>query len=305
MEETYNSILLTFIASIYPFISIYNYFVIIGIYCIDDHNFKGITDLLIFIIYHAIILYIMLFYMRITNTEEMSTISKFPNMRITKEERDFSDLNIFIKNDIIKKKVQNINICNICKTYKPPRAHHCKVCNKCFLKMYNHCYILGVCIAFHNYKFFHLFIYNNFISFLFLLIVMISELIVGGSETKFLVHYIITTVIGIISLIYTIYFLRLNIFLINYNETTIEHRALNEILKGDTSRTYVFQEGLITSMVDVKDRKVLNPYNLGKELNLRQVLGENRLDWIIPTFSSLGDGVSFPKNYKDSGHELV
>ena len=35
-----------------------------------------------------------------------------------------------------------VSICKKCITPKPPRTHHCSVCNKCILKMDHHCRIL-------------------------------------------------------------------------------------------------------------------------------------------------------------------
>jgi hypothetical protein len=34
------------------------------------------------------------------------------------------------------------SICKKCIAPKPPRTHHCSVCNKCILKMDHHCRIL-------------------------------------------------------------------------------------------------------------------------------------------------------------------
>jgi len=41
---------------------------------------------------------------------------------------------------------------------KPYRAHHCKVCDRCVLKMDHHCVFLAQCIGHFNYKYFCLFV---------------------------------------------------------------------------------------------------------------------------------------------------
>lgn len=37
---------------------------------------------------------------------------------------------------------ETVSICKKCISPKPPRAHHCSICNKCVLKMDHHCRIL-------------------------------------------------------------------------------------------------------------------------------------------------------------------
>ena len=44
--------------------------------------------------------------------------------------------------------------CQKCKLIKPPRSHHCSICNRCVLKMDHHCPWVGSCVAFNNHKFF-------------------------------------------------------------------------------------------------------------------------------------------------------
>ena len=44
-----------------------------------------------------------------------------------------------------------------------------------------------------------------------------------------------------------------------------------------------------------KDRiPPVNPYNLGRKENFREVFGDNPLLWFLPIFTSRGNGLSFP-----------
>ena len=45
-------------------------------------------------------------------------------------------------------------MCQRCLRTKPDRCHHCSQCNKCILKMDNHCPWVANCIGFYNYKYF-------------------------------------------------------------------------------------------------------------------------------------------------------
>ncbi|KAH8924492.1 zf-DHHC-domain-containing protein [Atractiella rhizophila] len=51
--------------------------------------------------------------------------------------------------------------CKKCQVPKPDRAHHCSICNRCFLKHDHHCPWTGGCIGLYNYKQFFLFIFYS------------------------------------------------------------------------------------------------------------------------------------------------
>ena len=49
-------------------------------------------------------------------------------------------------------------ICSKCKTFRPPRAHHCSQCGRCILRYDHHCMCFRSCIGLGNLKFFFLFL---------------------------------------------------------------------------------------------------------------------------------------------------
>jgi len=53
-------------------------------------------------------------------------------------------------------------LCQKCEAYRPPRAHHCRICNRCIQKMDHHCPWIGNCVGQDNQR--------SFIQFLFYLL---------------------------------------------------------------------------------------------------------------------------------------
>ncbi len=55
-------------------------------------------------------------------------------------------------------------MCSICQTYKPPKAHHCRICNRCVCSMDHHCPWMNNCIGIGNLKHFILFLAYTWIA---------------------------------------------------------------------------------------------------------------------------------------------
>ncbi|CAH1782983.1 unnamed protein product [Owenia fusiformis] len=50
-----------------------------------------------------------------------------------------------------------VSICKKCIAPKPPRAHHCSICDTCVMKMDHHCPWLNNCVGHYNHRYFFMF----------------------------------------------------------------------------------------------------------------------------------------------------
>ncbi|XP_043211773.1 palmitoyltransferase ZDHHC6-like [Amphibalanus amphitrite] len=51
-----------------------------------------------------------------------------------------------------------LQFCSFCQGYKAPRAHHCRKCNRCVMKMDHHCPWINTCVGHRNHGYFAYFL---------------------------------------------------------------------------------------------------------------------------------------------------
>ncbi|CAK9153455.1 unnamed protein product [Ilex paraguariensis] len=195
--------------------------------------------------------------------------------------------------------------CDKCSSYKPPRAHHCRVCRTCVLRMDHHCLWINNCVGHRNYKtFFILVLYATMAS------IYSSPMECLGYNFKLRpseglgfqqegspqgllceLQYILRTIFGQIILQITCGVMILglsltlgtlfswHIYLITVNMTTIEY------YEGKRAAWLARKSG----------QSYHHPFNVGAYKNITLILGPNMLKWVCPTaVSHLKDGIDFP-----------
>jgi len=74
-----------------------------------------------------------------------------------------------------------MNVCKKCQAVKPPRAHHCHICNRCVLAMDHHCPWMANCVGYMNYRYFFLFLHYTFWG-CFYIVILVSPLLYNGGQ---------------------------------------------------------------------------------------------------------------------------
>ncbi|XP_014641789.1 PREDICTED: palmitoyltransferase ZDHHC2 [Ceratotherium simum simum] len=169
-----------------------------------------------------------------------------------------------------------IRYCDRCQLIKPDRCHHCSVCDKCILKMDHHCPWVNNCVGFSNYKFFLLFLAYSLLYCVFIAATDLQYFIKfwtnGLPDTQAKFHIMFLFFAAAMFSVSLSSLFGYHCWLVSKNKSTLE-----------AFRSPVFRYGT--------DK---NGFSLGFGKNMRQVFGDEKRYWLLPIFSSLGDGCSFP-----------
>lgn len=177
--------------------------------------------------------------------------------------------------------------CHKCDAFKPPRAHHCKQCKRCVLRMDHHCPWIGNCVGIHNHAAFMRFLVAVSVAGAYLLS-MIS-LRVGdwwnmdwylsppsNSET---VMIVLTYIMGTPPIALTSLMMWYQLYLLTINTTTIETHEQDRVTRQIRRGQIPFFEF---------------PFDVGLWRNMTDVMGPNILLWLWPFSHTEQDGLLYP-----------
>ncbi|XP_006752694.2 PREDICTED: probable palmitoyltransferase ZDHHC20 isoform X2 [Myotis davidii] len=183
---------------------------------------------------------------------------------------------------------RTIRYCERCQLIKPDRAHHCSACDICILKMDHHCPWVNNCVGFSNYKFFLLFLLYSLLYCLFVATTVLQYFIKFWTlcrrkstqscpkneltDTRAKFHVLFLFFVSTMFFISVLSLFSYHCWLVGKNRTTIESFSAPTFSYGPDG----------------------NGFSLGYSKNWRQVFGDEKKYWLLPIFSSLGDGCSFP-----------
>ncbi|XP_063806764.1 palmitoyltransferase ZDHHC20-like [Pseudophryne corroboree] len=171
--------------------------------------------------------------------------------------------------------IGEIRYCEKCEMIKPDHCHHCATCDVCVLKMDHHCSWVNNCIGFSNRKSFLLTVLYGILYFLFISGTVLYHIITssknGTLTLRAQVNLILLLVVSIIFLLDNLPFLHFHSWLLAKNMSTID-----SIKAGFGCCPQ--REGF--------------PLHINN--NFREIFGKEKRYWLLPLFTSQGDGCSFP-----------
>lgn len=187
--------------------------------------------------------------------------------------------------------------CQKCHGFKPPRAHHCKVCGRCILRMDHHCPWIANCVGHGNYGHFMRFVTGVSVSMLYHL-GMISLRVKGWWAPEWywqapsnfeMVMIVLNYLLGIPVLVLVSFLMFYHFYLVAVNTTSIE------TWEQDRTRRLI-RRGQI--------RAVSFPFNVSFLTNTKAVLGPYMALWCFPQ-RPVGTGLSYPVSVPDPAAQYM
>ncbi|KAH9370515.1 hypothetical protein HPB48_006268 [Haemaphysalis longicornis] len=177
----------------------------------------------------------------------------------------------------------SVNYCEVCRRIKPDRTHHCSMCRQCVPKMDHHCPWFNNCVCFSTYK---AFLLTNFYVILLSVYTLCTVGVYWGQVpwgrwdlTGPTVHVAGLLLIALAFCFSVGPFFYYHVTLVALNRTTLESLRKPRFMdKGDT-------------------------FNIGCYNNFVEVFGRNPHLWLLPVFSSIGDGSRFPTKLHPDNRE--
>ncbi|KAL0083332.1 DHHC palmitoyltransferase-domain-containing protein [Phycomyces blakesleeanus] len=184
--------------------------------------------------------------------------------------------------------------CEICQVWKPDRTHHCRVCDRCVLKMDHHCPWVNGCVGLENYRYFIQFIcYTSGMATWIFLTTLASFIMYNSMSTFDGVALAIFIISGIVMFFIGI-FTCSHLWLAMINRTTLEN--INFRQWTDTRKKEGGQDVKPPNTFTTTGRNI---FFQSVSANWIEVMGDQWWLWFLPLASnhlSKQDGIHFGYN---------
>jgi palmitoyltransferase ZDHHC2/15/20 len=266
---------------------IWSYWAYVVVMCIEFANTLAEKILYIFFYHVTLLLFLSSYFRTILQPYKTAPkefhLSKDEVATLSNEGGDNNALMTYLRNIVVQRNLPvhtqetsgSPRYCPKCYIIKPDRAHHCSNCGMCHLKMDHHCPWVGTCVAYHNYKFFVLFLFYTLVFCSYIIgttIAYSKKFIETASDSSNPIYRINILLLGFLACVFSLSVLILlvyHIYLVLINRTTLESSRPPVIATGPSP----------------------NAFHLGKRNNFLEVFGDSPLLWWLPISTSRGDGV--------------
>jgi hypothetical protein len=249
------------------------YFVIISVtfgvtrFCLMDYNGFTYTKLLISLIFYPLAVMVIL-----THTLSMC---KSPGY----VEKGWSPPSTIELSSDRQNEFETKSFCKKCQNYRPARAHHCKICKKCVLKMDHHCPWVANCVGFYNQKLFYQFLFYATIGDFMGFIILVAKLWDLEGDIKDSIS-MVNEMKSVIELIWA--------FIIPIGVVICAILAASMTISIGTlfffqTKMIIFNQTTIENLVYTNP--IESPWYYGTKMhNFKIVMGESFCEWITPSF---------------------
>jgi len=238
-----------------------------------DARLRGTVSLVVF---SVVTLLLVVSYLRAVLTHPGTIPGDDPHWQYHMDEQDASKYRPQWMKET--KKQGERRHCKWCHRFKPDRCHHCKVCGTCILKMDHHCPWIYNCVGMKNYKHF----------FLLLLYTVLDTQLILWTMAESVKRCIDEPSTPFVTMFTTFFGWTLNLFL-TVLLTAFFGFHIWLMLKAMTTIEFCEKSGA----KDSNRRYASSVYDLGLSGNVRAVLGDNVLLWLLPCGGKQGDGLHF------------
>ncbi|KAG6437160.1 hypothetical protein SASPL_102071 [Salvia splendens] len=191
----------------------------------------------------------------------------------------------------------DLRYCQKCSHYKPPRAHHCRICNRCVLRMDHHCIWMNNCVGHGNYKIFFVFVFYAVLACIYSLVLLVGSATVDShqdAEDSSRIIHVITSKFTVGALVFGARIFP-RVALLSYFPKQDYNRGVRAMWlaeKGGQIYSHPYDIGTFENLTAVSALSV--SCLLLQDL---LILGPKVLCWLCPSSGHIGSGLRFKTKY--------